>query len=157
MLKAMLGKVGTKGGVVLLLIGGAAGAVGAQAIDALVLTEYIQTGLFTVRSGETAAFNVSFDELASAEHSTSVSMRLYDEAGTIVARRQVTLEPGQSASLRYRTPGRYRAFASVSDPTDLFSSRRNVVGTVEVGGADDLTTPIRFVCSGGEHVDVGRP
>jgi len=157
MLRTMMGtKAGVRAAVVLLLIGVAAGAVGAQVVPALILTQYVTTGLFSVREGETVAFNVSLDEGPSAP-GTTVNMRLYNAAGAVVARRLVTLAPGQSARLFYRAPGQYRAHAEVFDPGEVFSSRRIVVGTVEIGHADDITTPIRFVCSGGEHIDVGRP
>jgi hypothetical protein len=150
-------RLGKKAGAVLLLIGVAVGAVGAQTIPALFVTQYVTTGLFTVREGESVAFNVSLDEARSSQVSSTVNLRLYNAAGTIVTSRQVRLAPGQSAILPYRTPGRYRAHAEVLEPGEVFSSRRIVVGTVEIGRVDDLTAPIRFACSGGEVLDVGRP
>jgi hypothetical protein len=151
MLKVMIGtKAGVRAAVVLLLVGAAAGVAGAQVASALMPAQFIASGLFNLREGETAEFNVSLDDRASAPDST-VTMRLYDTAGTVVARRTVTLAPGQSATLRHRVAGRYRAQAEVADPSGAFSTRRVVASTVEISRVDDLFFS-RFVCGPGDNI-----
>ena len=157
MLKTMAGTTaGRRAGAVLLLIGiavGAAGAQGIEALDDMLRTEVMGTSLFTVLPDEKAEFNVTLEDPEGGP-SSSVVMRLIDPAGTVVARKVVSLAPGQSATLRHRVPGRYRAQAVLFDPVGVFADLRTVASTVEIGGAGDLTAKPRFVCGPGENIDI---
>jgi hypothetical protein len=144
----------TKGSAVgLLLAGVLIGAAGAQVIGAIQLSRVIITGTFTVFDGETANFHVARDS-RSPTASATVLLRLFDEQGSVAARRVVTLAPGQSATLTHRVAGRYHGEAEVFESAP--GERGIVESTVEVGTADDLTIRPRFVCSAGENLPTGR-
>jgi hypothetical protein len=137
----------------MLVVGVMAGVVGAQIAGS---SRFVQTGLFTIGQGEGVAFHVTLDD-GRAGSPANVALRLFNQAGQVVARQDSVLEPGQSATLRFRTPGVYRAFAQAVEPDAPFSARRLVVGTVEIFDLQndaqalsldfDLTGRTRFVCS----------
>ena len=94
-------------------------------------------------------------------------MRLLDSKGGVVARQDVSLEPGQSATLAYRLPGVFRAQAQIVEPDAPLGTRRIVVSTIEIFGlgtrtgetqaqALDLGIPRRFVCSSDDGAGNGR-
>ena len=154
MLKTMASTTaGRRAGAVLLLVGMAVGAVGAQVRDALFRTHIIATSLFRVQDGETAEFNVTLQDHLDGPNST-VGLKLLDATGAVVAQRAVSLAPGQSATLRHRAAGRYRAQAEVFDPSGVLTDERLVVSTVEISRAVGDLTLNRFVCGPGENIDV---
>ena len=157
MLKTMVGtKAGRQAGAVLLLIGaavGAAGAQGVEALDALFRRQIIATSLFSVLPDEKVEVHASLEDRAAGPDSTEV-MRLFDADGTVVARRSVSLAPGESATLRHGVPGRYRALIEAFDPGGVLIARRTIASTVEIGGANDLTAKPRFVCGPGDPLDI---
>jgi hypothetical protein len=156
MLKTMAEtKAGRRAGAVLLLIGVTAGAAGAQGIAAvadMLRNEVMGTSLFSVLPDEKADFNVTLQ--ADGGPNSTVVMRLMDPTGAVVARKTVSLAPGESATLRHRAAGRYRAQADVFDEIGVLTDRRTVVSTVEIGGVDDLTAKPRFVCGPGDQLDI---
>jgi hypothetical protein len=134
----------------MLLVGVLAGVVGAQIVSS---SRFVQTGLFTIGQGEGVAFHVTLDDGRTGSPA-NVALRLLNQAGQVVARQDSVLEPGQSTTLRFRTPGLYRAFAQAVEPDAPLSARRVVVGTVEIFDLEDdlqarslsIGKP-RFVCS----------
>ena len=150
----MFRTVVTKGSAVgLLLAGVLMGVAGAQVAGALQLTRVIITGPFTVFDGETASFHVARDS-KSPTAAASVALRLFDARGRIVARRTVSLAPGQSATLTHAVAGQFHGEVEVSDTA--LADRGIVESTVEVGTVNDITTRPRFVCSAGENLPTGR-
>ena len=154
MLKTMAAtKAGRQAGAVLLLVGMSVGAVGAQFTDALFRTGIIATSLFRVNDGEIAEFNVTLEDRADGPNST-VAMKFLDPTGAVVARRAVSLAPGQSATLRQPAAGRYRVQAEVFDPSGVLTDRRAVVSTVEVSRSVGDLTLNRFICGPGDNIEV---
>ena len=90
-------------------------------------------------------FHVALDDLTSGPVGR-VHMRLYDHAGVVRAERLVSLAPGQSATLPWDIPGKYRVQADVLESTSSLSSRRQVATTVELYDLDDLLHK-NFVCT----------
>jgi hypothetical protein len=135
-----------------LLAGLSAGAGAAQALQA-VQRQHLNTGLFTLLNNQTAYFRVSLDDGVGAPP-THVVLQLLDPGGAVVAHKEATLLPGQSALLQRSAPGIYRAHADVIDPDLQLSRRRVTVGTVEV--VDTVTGGVRFVCSDPGGLPPGR-
>jgi hypothetical protein len=119
-----------------LLIGVCAGAVGAQVVEGVSPVRYLNTGLFTLSARQNAEFHATLDDTR-AGASAKVLMTFIDERGVIVARREVVLLPGQSATLELAGPATVRAHAEFTEATSLFGPRRAIVGSVE---RLDLTT-----------------
>jgi hypothetical protein len=149
-------------GLGLLLIGVLAGAGGVHAVQVFQRTSFLNTGLFTVDPGEGVSFRVTLDDGRTGPPAT-VLLRLLDQNGAVVARRDAQLAPGQSAALDFRRPGVFRAQAQVIEPGGALGTRRILVGTVEISTlystAGDATAlsldpggERRFVCS---HDDGG--
>ena len=130
-------------GLGLLLVGVCAGLAAAQ-VAQMMQARYLNTGLFTVRGGQTASFHVVLDDRRTGEPA-EVALQFLDADGAIVGSSKVTLQAGQSTTLRIDRPGVYRAHAQVIEPSGIFSARRAVAGTVEI--FDQFTTETRFVCS----------
>src|SRR5687768_8788239 len=87
-----------------LVLGGVfAGFAGAQIIEDFT-SRFLNTGLFTVGSGEGVNFHVSLDDRR-AGPPARVLLRLFDAKGAVVARQEAVLEPGQSSTLQFRQPG----------------------------------------------------
>jgi hypothetical protein len=127
-----------------LLLGLGGGAATAQVVGDALSVRNLNSGLFSLDGTDTAAFHVTLDEARGASGGR-VLMQFLDEWGTVVARKDVTLQAGQSASLRTEGPGLFRAHAQLVDAGLQITSRRAVVGAVEVL---DLTTEQRGpVCS----------
>ena len=124
----------------LVLAAAAVGAAGAQEPE----PRYLTLGLLTVGAGEALGFHVSFDD-HSQEPPAIVQLNLFDQEGTLVRSRVVTLAPGQSATLLLRAAGKYRAQAVVFGSPVNPSGRREVVGCAEMS-IDDFTTVNRIVC-----------
>jgi hypothetical protein len=106
-------------------------------------------GPFTVNGGE-VKFHVALDDHPRAP-SMRVSLRLYDSAGAIVARRTVTLAAGAAATLEFRGGGLLRAqatFDSLVNPSD----RRETVGTVELHDVDNFRAVIPVQCVPNENI-----
>jgi hypothetical protein len=136
---------GTKAAALgLLLSGVVVGVAGAQVATRFERVGSTTTGVFTVAPGEAISFNVALDDDLAGPVG-QVQMRLYDDAGNVRKSKLVTLAPGQSATLPWAKPGRYRAQFDVLESAESRSDRREVAGTVEVHGPDDLVA--RHVCS----------
>jgi hypothetical protein len=115
-----------------LLVGVFAARASAQIAQSGKQACYINTGLFTVARGEGVNFHVSLDDRR-AGAPAAVLLRLFNQEGAVVAREDVTLQPGQSTTLQAYEPGLYRAHAEVVlDPLSPGSERRTVLGTVEI-------------------------
>ncbi len=118
-------------GFVLLLIGVAVGVGAAQVV---VLpgppTSFVNSGLFTLNSDEGVNFHVSLHEGRGGPPATAL-MRLIDASGTVVARRDVQLGPGQSATLQWLKPGQYRVHAGIVEGSNATGPRR-ILGTAEI-------------------------
>jgi hypothetical protein len=142
-------------GVAILVTGVGIGVAGAQVAQALSQPSFLNTGLFSVRSGEQARFFVSLDDREDGQPAR-VALEFIDEDGRVVARKAMTLAAGQSATLAADRPGRYRAHARVLDEPRLLGARRTVVGTVEVEN-DNLVFPIRPVCAIDDSYNPVRP
>ena len=125
-----------------LLAGVFAGVAGGEALEA-VNQQYLNTGVFSVRTNETAYFRVSLDDLAGAPP-TRVVMQLFDPAGVVLARKETTLLPGQTATLQLSGPGLFRAHADVIEPDLPLSARRTPASTLEV--VDTITGTTRPSC-----------
>jgi hypothetical protein len=117
--------------VVCLIVGVGAGAAGAQVIEATFRVRFVNSGLFSLRGDDRAQFHVTLDDTRAGAPGT-VLLQFLDEQGTVVARRETVLQAGQSTSLRVAGPGRFRAHARLMDSTFDVTSRRTVVGSVEV-------------------------
>ena len=152
---AMFRSIVTKGSAIGLLLGVVVGAAGAQVVSALQLSRFSVTGPFTVLEGETANFRVARDSRSPGPVAT-VLLRLFDQQGAVVARKVVSLAPGQSAELTHQVAGLYHGEAEVYESLTGTSDRGVVESTVEVGNVDDLAARIRFVCSAGENLETGR-
>lgn len=134
----------------LLLSGVVVGVAGAQITTRFQRVGSTTTGLFTIAAGEAIQFHVALDDDDSGPVGR-VQMRLLDETGVVRKKQLVTLEPGQSATLPWAKPGKYRAQYDVLENVTSVSDRREVAGTVEVRGPDDLVS--RYVC--GQNVPSG--
>jgi hypothetical protein len=123
------------------LVGILVGAAGAQVLP---ITQYINTGLFTIGQREAFNFHVSLDD-APEGLPAGVLMRVFDRSGRIVRHDDVILHAGESKTMRVSTPGTYRVHAQVADSSQSQSSRRTLVSSVEVFDVDDLTID-RNIC-----------
>lgn len=153
-------KKSTMVGCGLLLVGILAGAGGAHALQVLQNTRLVNTGQFSLASGETVRFHATLQDRRDGAPAR-VQLRLLDRLGGIVVRRDVSLAAGQSATLEYAQPGVYRAQAQAFEPDGTASLTRILLGTVEIFGPAepyslDLTTPRRFVCSHDDGGSNGR-
>jgi hypothetical protein len=153
----MFSTIGTKAGALgLVLCGIVVGVAGAQVATATKFERVgsTTTGLFTIAYGEAMNFHVALDDEDSGPIG-KVQMRLYDHTGTVRAKKVVSLAPGQSATLPWDRPGKYRAQYDVLEleSATSLSDRREVAGTVEVHGPDNLVT--KYVC--GLNVPTGLP
>ena len=144
-----------------------AGAAGVHAVQSLERARFLNTGLFTLAAGEAVNFNATLDDHRGGPPA-KVLMQLLDAKGAVVARQDVVLEPGQSATLAYRRPGVFRAQAQIIEPDAPLGTRRIVVSTVEIFGLETQTSwwttlersslaiPRRFVCSSDDGAGNGR-
>jgi hypothetical protein len=153
----MLKKLATKrGALALLLVGLVVGVVGAQV--ALERTRYITTGVFTLAEDDVAQFHVALDD-GPRQPATQVLMRIFDHSGAVVARRVVTLSPGQAETLELRGEvGRFRAQAEVFDDSGWrFTDRRIVVASVELfeQRGPGILIYKGGVCAPGENIPAG--
>jgi hypothetical protein len=145
-----------------LVAGVLAGAVGAQVIN-FGPPRFLNTGLFLLQADEVANFHVALDDRTSGPPAR-VLLQLFTQNGTVVARKEAVLEPGQSTTLPFRTPGLYRAHAQILEPDIRLGPRRIVVSTLEilsfettaVARAGALKAQIRYVCSASDGSDNGR-
>jgi hypothetical protein len=135
------------------LLAGLSAGVGAAQVLQAVQRQHLNTGLFTLLNNQTAHFRVSLDDVSGAPP-TRVVLQLFDPGGAVIAHKEATLLPGQSASLQRSGPGVYRAHADVIDPDLQLSRRRAAVGTVEV--VDTVSGGVRFVCSDPGGLPPGR-
>ena len=136
-----------------LLVGVFAGAAGAQLVRNQ-QSHFIGTSLFRVERGETVNFHVTLEDNRGASPAPVV-LRLLNARGTVVAAENVTLQPGQSATLETSEEGTFRAQAQIFEPQTA-SARRRVLGGVELFDMNSLTTKPRFVCSFGDNAGGGR-
>jgi len=131
-----------------------AGVAGAQVIQNL-QRQYLNTGLFSVGVNEIAHFHVSLDD-ARTGPAARVILQLIDETGAVVAATgELTLQAGQSASLRTPGPGLFRAHAEVIETVLQLSARRTSAGTVEV--INSVTGVVRPIPSFDPHQIPSRP
>src|ERR671913_381461 len=92
-----------------LLIGVFVGVAGAQVVQKSP-SHYLNSGLFTVASGEGARFSVALDDVQGALPA-QVTLQLHNEDGAVMTGKTITLQAGQSAILETHQPGTYRAHA----------------------------------------------
>jgi hypothetical protein len=145
----MMKNIAVKSGALgLVLLGVVVGVAGAQVVDVFRRVASGGTGLFTVSAGEAARFNVSLDDDTGGPVGR-VQMRLIDHRGVVVAKRLVTLAPGQSATMTHNVPGQYRVQADLLESAFDFTDRRAVASTVELFNVDDFKIN-RLVC--GEYI-----
>ena len=129
-------------------------AFGARVAGQTGSSGHLNTALFTVRSGETAAFNVSLDDVAGAGP-VVVYYEFINRQGTVVLSQTVTVAVGKTVTLNLATPGQFRAHAEVVDTNLGLSGRRSVVGAVEIGGLTTGPGCIRTIPSLRDPVDSG--
>lgn len=140
-------------GVLVVMLTGAAG-IGAEAqivapSEPAERPGFCTGGPFTLIDGA-AWFNLALDDRSLAAP-MRVTMRLYDAAGTIVARRTVTLAAGATARLEFRGAGLFRpqaTFESLANPGD----RRETVGSVELHDIDNFRAVIPVKCVPNENI-----
>ncbi len=111
-----------------------AAQIGEQAITAqpAVVTEFLTTGLFQVKAGGEAHFNVSFNG-SRGEPAVNAVLRIFDQAGTEIARTDAVLAPGQLTAVGVDGPGLFRGQATFSRRSSpLFPGPLSVTGSVEV-------------------------
>ena len=142
-------------GVALLVVGIVTGAAGAQAVQLLQPSSFLNTGLFTLAKGEVVLYNVSLDDERGGPPA-NVLMQLIDPRGVTVVRQVATLAPGQSATLKYDVPGVYRAHAEIVSGPGTPSDRRRLITSLEILGDPfgGLTIPRTYVSSSSD--DAGR-
>jgi hypothetical protein len=107
------------------------GALGAQVLARVSLVRYLNTGIIALSDNQTAEFFVTLDDTRGGAPA-NVLMQFLDDQGVAVARREVVLRPGQSASLETSGPGFVRGHAELMETTSLFTQRRAVVGSATV-------------------------
>jgi hypothetical protein len=117
------------------------GATGASAVEALTASS-LDTGVFSVRSGEEGRFFVALHGQAGTAPAT-VALQILNERGGVVVQKSISLAAGRSTSVAVDVPGRYRGHASITGGP-VFGSESRVVGSAEVG--NDLTLVTRPVC-----------
>lgn len=134
----MLSTTGKKAAALGVLLSGiVVGAAGAQ-VATFYRVGSTTSGLFTISHGQVMNFHVALDDDDSGPVG-KVQMRLFDDTGTVRAKKLVSLEPGQSATLSWPNPGKYRAqYDVLESSTSLISPRRQVAGSVELYEVDDL-------------------
>jgi hypothetical protein len=115
----------------LVLIGALAGVARAQVSQPGARAQYIGTGLFTVGRGEAVNVHVSLDDHAGAP-SGNVIVQILDTKGGTVARRDVTLLPGQSTTLQVQQPGTYRVHSQTTTLPFPLCERRTLIGNAEI-------------------------
>jgi hypothetical protein len=149
-------------GLALLLVGVVTGAAGAKVIQDRERIDFLGSGLFTVDPGESVNFNATLDDRRGGPPAR-VTLRLLDRKGAVVARRDVTLEPGDSATLVHNLPGVFRAQAQIMEPDIPLGSRRLLLSTIEIFRSSDpqsldlsFTGQRRFVCSSDDGAGNGR-
>ena len=106
-------------------------------------------GPFTLTAGRVKV-HVALDDNPGAPPMI-VTLRLYDAAGTIVARRKTQLAAGQTATLEHRGDGLLRAqatFDSLVNPSD----RRETVSMVEMFDVDGFRAEIPVKCIPNEGI-----
>ena len=136
-----------------LLIGIVTGVAGAQGVQSMFRVHYLNTGLFSLSPDDSAEFNVTLDD-TSAGQPARVRLQFLDTEGTVIAHNEVTLQAGQSTSLRLPGPMLGRAHAEFLEPTLELTSRRAMFGTLEV--LDKVTGERRPTCTFGPGLEPGR-
>src|SRR5262245_41870128 len=106
-----------------LAVGIFAGVAGAQ----IVQYKIANTGLATVKDGETIKFHFTLED-ATGTPPAVVQMQLLNENGGVVASKIVTLNPGQSSTLENTSAGLRRAHADIIDSVPQVTARRTGVG-----------------------------
>jgi hypothetical protein len=144
-------------GGVCLAVGVCAGAAGAQVLETIHPVRYVRTGIFSLGPNERATFHVTLDDVRSGAAVHGI-LSFIDEAGTVVARTDVTLRPGESISLPLEggSGGRVRGYAELIDRSTQSSARRSLYGAVEV--LETATGQRRPTCSvdEGGHSQAGK-
>jgi hypothetical protein len=107
------------------------GAALAQECDKAPCRRYINSGLFSVSPGEGVNVHVSIDDVRGTAP-IGVTLRLFDPRGVVVARDEVVLQAGESATLRYQQPGLYRAQIVTAAAPPSSSARRAIIGSLEI-------------------------
>ena len=136
-----------KAGVFALMLTAVAVAAHAQTT---VLPGHCTGGPFTLTFGD-VRFNVALDDRPLAPP-MDVTLRLYDSAGNVVARRVVTVAAGQTATLAFRGTGLLLAQATFGSLLDR-SDRRKAVGSVELLDVDNFRAIIPIDCVPNENID----
>jgi hypothetical protein len=110
---------------------------------------YCTGGPFTLTAGA-VQFHLALDDRPLAPP-MEVTMRFYDSAGNIVARRTATLAAGQTTTLEFRGTGLLRAqatFGSLLNPSD----RRETAASVELFDGDNFRAEIPVKCVPNENI-----
>jgi len=129
--------------VVCLAAGLVAGAAANQVIAAVFSQQFLNSGLIPLSESEQAVLALSMDDRKD-QPAAKVLLQAFDRDGALVARRETTLEPGASTTLRVSGPWvRFHAEA-LEESLDL-TARRAFVGSVHV--INELTQTIRPSCS----------
>jgi hypothetical protein len=126
-----------------LCVSALSGIVGAQVMLAQ-QRRHLNTGLFISNPRETILFHLSLDDQRS-QPGARVRLQLVDENGVVVAHDETTIDAGQTVTLRAPGGTPVRAHGELIEGVFAFTSRRAVVGSVEV--FDQLTGVVRPICS----------
>jgi hypothetical protein len=113
----------------------------------------VTTALFSVQAQEVALVNVSLLDQRGAPQARFV-LRLFDENGVVVARREEMLEAGKSFSIRYTGPRLVRAVLDMTETTTLLLSAKRRPG-LGVDLNDTITGGTRHIPSY-DPVPIGR-
>jgi hypothetical protein len=130
--------------VVCLLAGLVAGAAANQAVGAVFGQQFLNSGLIPLSASDHASFALSLDDRQD-QPAARVLLQAFDEDGALLARRETTLAPGASTTLRLSGPGKVRFHAEAFEESLDLTQRRAFVGSVHI--FDELTQAIRPSCS----------
>ena len=129
---------------VCLLAGLVAGAVGNQVVAAVFSQHFLNSGLIPLSASDRASFDLSLDDRQD-QPAARVLLQAFDEGGALIARRETTLAPGASTTLRVNGPGKVRFHAEAVEESLDLTERRTFVSSVHI--FDELTQAIRPSCS----------
>jgi hypothetical protein len=129
---------------VCLLTGLVAGAAATHVAGAVFSQQFLNSGLILLSASDHATFDLSLDDRQDQPAAT-VLLQAFDEEGALLARRETTLAPGASTSVRVSGPGKVRFHAEAHEGSLDLTERRAFAGSVHI--FDELTQAIRPSCS----------